>query len=94
MFELGVLKIDQNWQICREPNELRIKIVKPTLKSQDIFKQFPKVFDGVGLPQECRVLLTATTKEMVKPRLKQRIFEPAPDGESITWCTPLLIHPK
>ena len=33
-------------------------------------------------------------KEWLEQAVKEKIFEKVPDGETITWCSPLVVQPK
>ena len=35
--------------------------------------------------------LKETLKDWLEQRVKEEIFEKVPDGEAITWCSPLVV---
>ena len=45
-------------------------------------------------PRNVVYYLQQSLKKWLDQGVEERIFEPVPDGELITWCSPLVVQPK
>ena len=64
---------------------------------QEMYATFTMKDDAVPVAQKARPVayhLQEPLKKWLETGLREGIFEKIPDGEAITWCSPLVVQPK
>ena len=54
----------------------------------------PEAVPVAQKPRPVPYHLQKPLKEWLEQGVKEEIFEKVPDGEAITWCSPLVVQPK